>query len=234
MSKISIIQPNYIPWKGYFDLIAKSNKFVVLDDVQYTNRDWRNRNKIKTPSGLSWLTIPVLYKGNSEKKINEIQCQNINWQENHLEQFKRNYKKSEYFNETFLFLESLYSDIKTNSLLEINLLFLKAISRYLGIETEFVLSSELDINSKEKSNRILEICKIFKATNYITGESSKNYLNDLEFKNESIEVHYEDYSNYPTYKQNWGEFIHQVSIVDLLFNCGPNSSKYLKFLNNVN
>ena len=67
MSKISIIQPNYIPWKGYFDLIAKSNKFVVLDDVQYTNRDWRNRNKIKTPSGLSWLTIPVLYKGNSEK-----------------------------------------------------------------------------------------------------------------------------------------------------------------------
>ena len=90
------------------------------------------------------------------------------------------------------------------------------------------------LNSKEKSNRILEICKIFKATNYITGESSKNYLNDLEFKNESIEVHYEDYSNYPTYKQNWGEFIHQVSIVDLLFNCGLNSSKYLKFTNNVN
>ena len=163
MSSISIIQPNYIPWKGYFDLIAKSEKFVILDDVQYTNRDWRNRNQIKTPMGLSWLTIPVLYKGNSEKKIYEMQCKNIDWQENHLEQLRRNYKKSLYFDETYMFLENLYSNIKTNSLLEINIFFLKEISRLLGINTKFIISSELNVTSKEKSNRILEICKILDA-----------------------------------------------------------------------
>lgn len=234
MSKISIIQPNYIPWKGYFDLIAKADRFIVLDDVQYTTRDWRNRNKIKTPSGLNWLTIPILNKGFTEEKINEIECQNMNWHENHLEQFKRNYKKSEYFQEIFLFLENLYSEIRSSSLLDINLLFLKAISKYLGIQTVFTLSSELNLSSIEKSNRILEICKIFKAKKYITGESSKNYLNDFEFKKENIEIHYEDYLNYPVYKQNWGDFVHQVSIVDLLFNCGPNSSKYLKYTYNKN
>ncbi len=234
MSSISIIQPNYIPWKGYFDLIAKSEKFVILDDVQYTNRDWRNRNQIKTPMGLSWLTIPVLYKGNSEKKIYEMQCKNIDWQENHLEQLRRNYKKSLYFDETYLFLENLYSNIKTNSLLEINIFFLKEISRLLGINTKFIISSELNVTSKEKSNRILEICKILDANLYNTGESSKNYLNQSEFTKEKIQINYENYSNYLEYKQCWEGFIHQVSIVDLLFNCGPNSQSYLKYVNSHN
>lgn len=230
--RITITQPNYIPWKGYFDLIALSDTFVVLDDVQYTSRDWRNRNTIKTPNGLSWLTIPVDNTNGSRQNINMIYTKNTNWYKNHIEQINRSYKKSEYFDEIYPLLEETYRSINTHSLLKINLLFIKKICNYLDIKCKLKFSSSLNLCSVEKSDKILEICKTLEADHYITGIKSKNYLNENKFKENNINVYYEDYKNYPEYTQLWGAFNHKVSVVDLLFNCGPSSYKFLKYGSN--
>ena len=228
MKKIAILQSNYIPWKGYFDIINMVDEFFILDDVQYTKRDFRNRNLIKTPKGLRWITIPVKVKNRYFQKINETIIADNSWAESHWSQLRQNYFKSKYFNEYKTIFEDLYLNINSKSLSKINFKFLKTINEILGIRTKVSYPNKTSKNSKDKNLRLIEICKKSNANIYLSGPSAKNYLNLNEFKNFGVKVEWMSYENYIEYDQLFPPFNHFVSILDLIFNHGLNSKKYMK------
>jgi hypothetical protein len=156
MKKIVITQSNYIPWKGYFDSIALADEFVIYDDMQFTRRDWRNRNVIKAPTGNKWLTIPVEVKGKFFQKINETKISDANWNKDHWNIIKQNYSKAAYFKEYKDFFEELYLNSKSVYLTEINYQFISAICQILDIKTNIRFSSEFDLK-EERSERLLDI-----------------------------------------------------------------------------
>ncbi|APT73537.1 hypothetical protein SU69_02595 [Thermosipho melanesiensis] len=224
--KVAILQPNYLPWKGVFDMINKVDFFVFLDDVQYTKHDWRNRNKIKTPNGLRWITVPV--KSNSIKqKINEVEVsQRVNWQKKHYNSFIANYSKAKYFKDFEFLLEDFYITNKWKKLSDLDIYTTIKISEILRINTNFLKSSEFKIKEKDKNRRLIEIIKLLKGKIYITGPSAKNYLNIELFEKNGIEVRFMEYK-YPEYQQLYEGFIHEVTVLDVLFNCGDRSPFYI-------
>ena len=227
MKKIVITQSNYIPWKGYFDSIAISDEFVIYDDMQYTKRDWRNRNIIKTNNGLKWLTIPVEVKGKFFQKIKDTKISDKNWNINHLSTLKHNYKNSNKFNEVKDFIEDLYFNATQNYLTEINVHFLTELSKYLKIKQNFKFSSEFNL-SEDRNQRLVDICLKLNGNQYFSGPAAKNYMNESLFEKSGIEVIYFDYSGYKEYEQLYPPFEHGVSILDLIFNMGEDAYKYLK------
>ena len=229
MKKIAILQPNYIPWKGYFDLINMVDEFVLYDEMQYTKRDWRNRNRIKTPSGLQWLTIPVRVKGNFFQKINQTQISDKNWGKKHWQTIQRNYAKAPFFNDYREIFEDLYLNCNDTYLSDVNYKFIQAINKILGIKTVIKWSSDFDLIDG-KTERLLGICKACNATIYLSGPSAKTYFNQSLAEKENIQVKWMDYNNYPEYTQLHPPFRHNVTILDLIFNEGPNAAKYMKSL----
>lgn len=227
MKKIVITQSNYIPWKGYFDSIAISDEFVIYDDMQYTKRDWRNRNIIKTNNGLKWLTIPVEVKGKFFQKIKDTKISDKNWNMNHLSTLKHNYKNSNKFNEVKDFIEDLYFNATQNYLTEINIHFLTELSKYLKIKHNFKLSSEFNL-SEDRNQRLVDICLKLSGNQYFSGPAARNYMDESLFEKSGIEVIYFDYSGYKEYEQLYPPFEHGVSILDLIFNMGEDAYKYLK------
>ena len=227
MKKIVITQSNYIPWKGYFDSIAISDEFVIYDDMQYTKRDWRNRNIIKTNNGLKWLTIPVEVKGKFFQKIKDTKISDKNWNINHLSTLKHNYKNSNKFNEVKDFIEDLYFNATQNYLTEINVHFLTELSKYLKIKQNFKFSSEFNL-SEDRNQRLVDICLKLNGNQYFSGPAARNYMNESLFQKSGIEVIYFDYSGYKEYEQLYPPFEHGVSILDLIFNTGEDAYKYLK------
>ena len=227
MKKIVITQSNYIPWKGYFDSIAISDEFVIYDDMQYTKRDWRNRNIIKTNNGLKWLTIPVEVKGKFFQKIKDTKISDKNWNMNHLSTLKHNYKNSNKFNEVKDFIEDLYFNATQNYLTEINVHFLTELSKYLKIKQNFKFSSEFNL-SEDRNQRLVDICLKLNGNQYFSGPAARNYMNESLFEKSGIEVIYFDYSGYKEYEQLYPPFEHGVSILDLIFNTGEDAYKYLK------
>ncbi|MEX0811980.1 MAG: WbqC family protein [Chitinophagales bacterium] len=228
MQKKGIItQSNYIPWKGYFYSIDEVDTYVVYDDVQYTRRDWRNRNLIKTPQGLKWLTIPVDVKGKYYQKIKDAKIAKSGWNKSHWDTIKQNYKDAKCFKEMSIWLEPLYMNCKYEFLTDINLYFIKNINEFLGIETDIRFSSEFDL-PEDKTQRLVNICKELKVTDYYTGDSAKSYIDINKFSEEDINVHYWDFQGFPTYRQLHGEFVHGVSIIDLIMNEGNDTPYFLK------
>jgi len=223
--KIAISQSNYIPWKGYFDFIAGVDEFVLYDDVQYTKRDWRNRNRIKTPMGLKWLTIPVT--GGQSNLINEVEVADTDWNKKHWQTIRQMYGKAPQFDVYAGFVEHFYLSANMVMLSDINHHFLAGISKLLGIDTPLSWSTDYNANG-EKSERLVSICKQAKADVYVTGPAAKAYLDVDLFKSEGISVEWMDYSGYEEYPQLHGNFDHAVSILDLLFNTGLDASYYLK------
>lgn len=230
MKKIIITQSNYIPWKGYFDSINMVDEFVIYDDMQYTRRDWRNRNMIKTKDGVKWLTIPVEAKGKYFQKINETKISDSSWTENHWNTIKHSYSKAKYYEEYKDIFEELYLDCKEEYLSKVNYRFLKKICEMLGINTPMTWSSEFTL-LEEKTERLVDICKKLGATDYYSGPAAKAYMNEELFEKENITIHYFDYSGYPPYRQLHGEFTHAVSIIDLLFNEGIDAPNFMKSFN---
>jgi hypothetical protein len=229
MSKsIVITQSNYIPWKGYFDTINMVDEFVVYDDMQYTKRDWRNRNQIKTPQGLLWLTIPVEVKGKFFQKINETFVSDKQWGEKHWKTLVTNYTKAPYFKQYKDVFEQLYKDETLDNITTINVSFIKAINTILGITTKITDSREFTL-AEGKTERLVDICKKCQANTYYTGPAAKDYMDEALFEKEKIQIHYVDYSNYPIYPQLYGEFSHYVSILDLIFNTGDEAKNYMKY-----
>ncbi len=218
MKKIAILQSNYIPWKGYFDIIRQADVFVIYDEVQYTKNDWRNRNLIKTPKGLEWLTIPVKHN-NLNQKINETFVSQNNWNKKHWNSIVCNYSKAPCFKTYGDEIKNLYENINTNNLSEINIQFIKTISRILGIETNIIDSKNLFLTG-DKNDRLIDAIKKLDGTHYISGPAAKNYLDLDKFVDNNIEVEWMNYKNYSEYKQLYPPFNHSVSIIDLIFNSG--------------
>jgi hypothetical protein len=227
IKNVIITQSNYIPWKGYFDAISISDEFVVYDDMQYTKRDWRNRNLIKTQQGLKWLTIPVEVKGNFFQKINETKIADKNWNKQHWDILKQAYSKSKKYSETKDFVENLYRSSSFDYLTDVNVHFITEICAYLKIDINLKMSSDFVLN-EERSQRLLDICLELNATDYYSGPAAKAYMDEKIFEDAKIGVHYLDYSNYLEYEQLNPPFEHGVSILDLIFNEGEDSYKFLK------
>jgi hypothetical protein len=229
MKKIAILQSNYIPWKGYFDMIAAADEFIIYDDMQYTRRDWRNRNQIKTPQGLQWLTVPVQVKGKYEQKINETIIDGTDWKLTHWKTIVQNYSRASCFKEISALFEPLYLENTYTHLSNLNRCFLEAICNYLEINRNISDSSEFTW-ADGKTERLAELCKQVGGTEYISGPSAKDYIDKRVFDNMGIVLTWFDYSGYKEYPQLWGDFTHGVSILDLLFNCGKDSSKYMRYV----
>lgn len=228
MKKIAILQSNYIPWKGYFDLIAAADEFIIYDDMQFTKNDWRNRNKIKTPNGSEWLSIPVGI--NINRRIRDVSLPLNNWNIKHWKTLEANYSNAPFFNLIAQWLKPVYCELKFESLSEFNRYLIEHICNYLKITTKISWSWNYELY-EGKTKKLIELCSQAGGTDYITGPSAKGYLDELDFKQEKIALHYFDYSNYEEYNQLWGSFDHYVSIIDLLFNKGPESQRYMKFFN---
>jgi hypothetical protein len=226
--KVVILQPSYIPWRGYFHQIQKADVFVFYDCVQYDDRGWRNRNKIKTPQGPQWLTVPVKSKGcqNAKTPINHIPILwESNWHEKHRRMIHQNYAKSPFFNNYLPMLEAIY--LRRDALLaDFTCATTNLIARELGIQhTQFLRSSAIGAEGA-KTDRLLDILKKVGATHYISGPSAQDYIERDKFDEAGISLEFMAY-NYLEYPQLYGEFQPQVTILDLLFNVGPDAGKYI-------
>ncbi len=228
MSKrVAILQSNYIPWKGYFDLIASVDEFVLYDDMQFTKRDWRNRNKIKTSNGLSWLTVPVETKDKYFQSIRDTRISDRKWAKKHWASISHAYSRAEHFKDYKEVLEGMYLGKDYEYLSDMNYDFITHINKLLGIETVISWSGDFDL-VEGKSERLLGLCKDLAATTYLSGPAAKDYLDEELFRKEGVAVEWMDYSGYPEYDQLHGEFEHGVSVLDMLFNCGGESPRYMK------
>lgn len=228
MSKtVAIVQSNYIPWRGYFDLINSVDEFILYDDVQYTRRDWRNRNTIKSAGGVIWLTIPVQVKGKYLQKIKDTVVADSKWTRDHWETIVHNYSQTAHFSEYRGLFEELYLGPENRLLSHINYRFIAAICRILGISTAISWSMDYDLVG-DKTERLVNLCRQAGAKTYLSGPTAKTYLDEELFNCRGIEVAYMDYSGYPEYRQLHPPFQPHVSIIDLILNEGPNSAKYMK------
>jgi hypothetical protein len=225
--RLAVVQSNYIPWKGYFDLINAVDEFVLYDDMQYTTNDWRNRNLIKTPSGAHWLTIPVATKGRFGQPIREVRTAGSIWRRKHWNAILLSYGKSTHFERYRGEFESLYLDRDDELLSTINLGFLQAACRALGIKTRITFSMAYTLEG-DRNQRLIGLCDQIGATKYVSGPAASVYLDEARFASAGIEVTYFDYSGYPTYKQRFGDFTHHVSVLDLIFNEGPDAPRFMK------
>lgn len=222
---ISVHQPQYLPWLGYFDKIMKSDIFVFLDNVQYKKREFQNRNKIRTKNGWLWLTIPVVTKERYYQKISEVEIDNTqHWQKEHWETIKMYYHQAKYFQNYKDFFEKIYSS-KWDKLSSLNVEIIKYLLECLEIRTPIYFESELGL-SGEATERIINICKKFKADTYLSGIGGKDYLDESRFDLENIKLVYQDFKH-PTYPQVYPGFEPYMSVIDLLFNCGPESRKII-------
>ena len=230
MKRIAILQSNYIPWKGYFDLINMVDEFILYDDMQYTRRDWRNRNKIKTPQVLQWLTIPVEIKGKFFQKINETKVSEKDWSKKHWQTILRNYSKAKYFKDYKNIFEELYLTCDEEYLSQINYKFITTINQILENKTKLRWSSEFELVDGQ-TEKLLGICKDCNADIYLSVNAEKYYFNEDLAKQENIKVEWMDYSGYKEYEQLNPPFEHGVSILDLIFNEGSNSTKFMRSFN---
>lgn len=230
MKSITIRQPGYLPYIGFFKKIQSSDEFVYLDDVQYERGDWDNRNRIRTRTGITWLTVPVYNK--FQQNLNQVIITNKeNWSKKHIKTIEINYQNAPYFS-TYWDSIKLILNKFWEKLIDLNLALIELFNDILEIKTKTIRSSELNIKSNG-SERLLDICKQLNATTYVSGELGKNYLNEEIFRNAGIEVKYENFQ-YPIYKQIHGkDFIPNLSIIDLLFNEGINSKEILQSTKNL-
>lgn len=223
---IAVHQPQYLPWLGYFDKIARSDLFVFLDNVQYKKREFQNRNRIKTPSGAIWLTIPVQTKRAHHQKICDVQIDNsTDWRHKHWGTIERNYRKAAYFFEYESEIRALYH-FAPQKLYKLNQSCVRLLTKLLNISTPIILESELGITST-RTERIIDICQKMGGTIYLSGAGGMNYLDENRFVETGIQLKYQNYVH-PTYPQLYNDFIPYMSVIDLLFNCGVDSMKFLK------
>ncbi len=223
----TIHQPEYLPWLGFFDRICKSDIFVVLDDVGYQKNGFINRNKIKTAKGGQWITVPV--KGRSPNlKINEVFIDNEKkWQEQQLGLLDTNYSKAPHFRDYFPFFEDAFLK-KWDKISDLDFYLIENILKFLDVKVKIAKSSDLKIEGKS-AERLVNILKHFGAGTYLSGPGGKNYMDLSLFKKDGIEVVFQEFSH-PKYFQQFAEkgFLPYMSVVDLLFCCGPDSKNIIK------
>jgi len=227
--KVVILQPSYIPWRGYFDQICRADLFIFYDNVQYDKRGWRNRNQIKTSKGKQWLTIPVNSRGAQTENIpiNQIRMVWDNpWSQNHLKALQHSYSKTPHFNQYLSLLEKFYQR-RDEFLADLTIDFTIALTNELGnTHTRFMRSSEIAGIDGQKTDRLVQILQTVGATHYISGPSARDYIEKEKFDSAGITLEYMEY-NYPEYPQLYPPFDPYVSILDLFFMTGPEAPHYI-------
>lgn len=223
--RAAILQSNYIPWKGYFDIIGSVDVFVFHDDLQYTKGDWRNRNKIKMASGAQWITVPC---GRSEHRlICEVELIDTSWQRKHWNLIQTQYAKTPYFKQYSPFFEEIYLGRTWTNLSDMNQHIIKVVSiELLGMKTQFDDSRAYDLKAA-KGDRVIELLKKIGATAYLSGPAAKLYLDQAVFAAEGINLEWMSYAGYLEYPQRYPPFDHAVSIIDLFFNTGPDAVEFM-------
>ena len=220
------MQPGYLPWLGFFELIEQCDQFVILDDVQYTKRDWRSRNRIRTKNGWIWLTVPVLSKDKEEQLIKDVRINNdISWKKDHLNSIKINYSKAPFFDKYIEYFEDLYNQ-RWEHLIDLNMDIIYFLTKEINISTPIVLSSSLSISALSKNQRIIAICNKLNTDELYDSKAAESFIDIGLFKKEGIKVIFQDYKH-PEYRQSYKPFIGHMSVIDLLFNEGVNSKSII-------
>jgi len=219
---IGILQPGYLPWLGFFEQLYRSDVFVIYDDVQYDKEGWRNRNRIKTANGIQWLTIPVLVKFSVAPLTLDVKIDNkVNWRKKHLAAIVQNYSRSPYLKNYLGIFEDVYSR-PWEYLVDIDMHLIQTLADCLGLgQKKIVRSSTLDVQG-DRIERLIRICEIFGADTFYEGASGRNYINEQDFLERGVRVEYQSYQH-PVYGQLYGDFIPNLSVIDLLFNHGKES-----------
>lgn len=225
MKRVAILQSNYIPWRGCFDLIASVDEFVLYDDAQYTPRDWRNRNRIKTPQGAAWLTVPVRVKGRRDQRIRDTEIDGTAWAATHWKSIEANYRRAPWFDAEAAWLAPLYRESFTH-LSALNRRFLDAVCRRLGIATPLTDSAAYALLDG-RSERLAGICEQAGAGVYVSGPAARAYLDETVFARRGIAVEWFDYAGFPPYAQLWDGFDPHVTVLDVLFNTGPQAARHV-------
>ena len=229
MKKAAIIQSSYIPWRGYFDVIHDVDVFVFLDTVQLTKQDWRVRNRIKTRAGTKWRTVPIV--GGLKQRICDAKIAQNDWQRGsrwraqHRHALECEYARAPHFSEYAWLLDWLYGR-KHEYLSELNQGAIRLICKHLGIRTRLICATQLEPQG-DKNERLVDILRKVGANMYLSGPSAQSYLDEEKFRKAGIEVRYKDYSDYPVYEQLHPPFDPFVTVLDLLFTCGPESPYYI-------
>ena len=222
---VAVHQPQYLPWLGYFDKIDRAHLFVLLDIVQFKKNEWQNRNRIKTAQGWQWLTVPVAYR--FLQRINQVKINlQSNWARKHLLTLKNNYSKAPYFADYF----SAFENILTQNwqwIATLNIRLVRELTELLGIPTPLRLASEMGDFPEDPDERLIAICKHLGAETYLAGIGGKNYMELRRFEKAGIEVVFQEFKH-PVYPQLYGDFLPNLSVIDLLFNCGEQSLKIIR------
>lgn len=222
---VAIVQSNYIPWRGYFDLVHDVDLFVFFDDVQFTRRDWRTRNRVKSAQGAHWLTIPV--GAQTHRLICEVELADSRWQAKHWQTLQTNYGRCPHFVRYRDYFAHVYLDVVWHRLSDLNQALIRHIAReFLGITTEFVDSRSIGAVGR-KQDRLLDLLGRVGATRYVSGPAAQDYIEPACFAERGIDLCWKDYAEYPDYPQPFPPFEPALSIVDLLFNVGPEAPRYL-------
>jgi hypothetical protein len=222
---ISVHQPQYLPWLGFFEKVARSDAFVFLDCVQYKEREYQNRNRIRTQTGPLWLSVPVVSRHKGRQKICDVVIDNEKpWARQHLKSLESWYAKTAFFDEYIPFFRETYAR-RWEQLMDLNIHIIRFMLKQLGIGTPLRDESALCIATL-KTDRIIDICRKLKADTYLSGAGGRQYLEEGKFKEAGITLCYQEF-RHPVYHQQFmkdaSDFLPYMSAVDLLFNEGPNS-----------
>lgn len=216
-------QPEYIPWLGFFDKLARCDTFIIYDDAQYQHGGFHNRNKIRTQRGWEWLTVPIIH--GHPQTIKDVKIAGTEWQNKQLSVIRNNYEKTPYFKEYFPAIKEAIS-FNHELLIGLNLHLIRCIAQILDIKAKMVRSSEFPYGGKEKNEKLVSMCKFIGADTYLSGSGGKAYVNESKFSESNIKVHWHNYEH-PIYKQHFNGFQPNMSIIDLLFNIGPQSKEII-------
>ena len=224
--RVAILQSNYLPWKGYFDLIGQVDRFIFYDDLQYTKHDWRNRNRIKTPQGVRWLTIPC--GTDQHRRICDVRIDAIDWQGDHWRRIEASYGSAPYWALYADRFRAFYLDTRWTHLSELN----QALIRFIAADV-LKLTAVFDDSRRfgataSKTHRLIDVLVKAGATDYLSGPAAKAYIEPGLFEEAGIALHYASYDGYPEYPQLHGPFVHDVSVIDLLVHTGPDARAYLR------
>lgn len=226
MSTAVVTQSNYLPWRGWFDMLRQADTLVLLDSVQYTRRDWRNRNRIRTAQGLAWLTVPVEVKGRFTQAIDETCISAPGWAEEHLRLIRQAYRQAACFEAEFPWLEALLRQAAEEPMLSrMNEMLIRSLCARLGIRTRILRDVELlprdSLIGMDPSERLAALAEAVGATRYVSGPAAQAYMAAEPFARRGISIGWMDYSGYPEYAQAWPGFEPAVSVIDLMLNRGP-------------
>jgi len=227
--KVAIAQPTYLPWLGYFDLIDQVDHFILLDSVQFEKQSWQQRNRIKTPAGLQWITVPVLFRGRLEQQIKDVEIREPDFWRNHLRAIELSYRRSAFFKDYFPALSEMLQVSETGRLLsELNVQLIGWLCKILGIQTAITRSSALNQDGR-RSTLLVNLCRLLHADSYVSPIGSANYLmaDIYLFQETAIEVYFQHYEH-PEYAQLFPPFLPYASTLDLIFNEGPGAMEIIR------